>query len=190
MASDTRDIILGVARRLFAQRGYTATSTREIAEEAGVGKATVYHHFEDKRAIVLALLEQSIAATRPAVKAARAESDPRRRIQMIVEGNLRFFVESGDILQIMQREVRDGMARAQAEYRACQRELSVLLEDALKRGIKQGLFRSMDPADGVWLLTVLIEGTFAVTCMAGDGARPLGAATAALLDAFFRVLEK
>jgi AcrR family transcriptional regulator len=57
MSSDTRNTILQVANRLFVRQGYTATSTRQIAEEAGIGKATIYHHFPDKQAIVLALLE-------------------------------------------------------------------------------------------------------------------------------------
>lgn len=187
---ETRDTILQVARRLFVQQGYTATSTRQIAEEARVGKATVYHHFKDKHAIILALLEKSIADTLPALEAARAETDPRRRIQIIVEGNLRFFHDSGDILQIVQREVRDGVATTQAEYRACQRELSGLIEEALRQGSGRGLFRSIDPAEGVWLLMVLIEGTFALSYMAGGRPRPPKKAAAALLDAFFRVVEK
>ncbi len=190
MAPDRRDTILKVARRLFVQRGYTATSTRQIADEAGVGKATVYHHFEDKRAIMLALLEQNIAETRPAVEAARAEPDPRRRIQMIVEGNLRFLFDTGDILKIMHREVPDGLARTHAEYRACQRQLSVLLEEALERGIQQGSFRSIDLAEALWLLTVLIEGTFAVTDMAERRSRPPKKTAATILDAFFRIVKK
>lgn len=135
-------------------------------------------------------MEQNITETRPAVAAVRAESDPRQRIRMIVEGNLRFYFDAGDILQIIQREVQDGMAKAQAECRACQSELSVLIEETLKMGSEQGLFRAIDPVEGVRLLLVLIEGTFALTYQSGEQPQPPEKAAALLLDAFFRVIDK
>ncbi len=190
MVSDTRDTILQVARRLFVRQGYTATSTRQIAQEAGIGKATVYHHFKDKQTIVLALMERDIEATRPEVAAVRVEPDLRRRIQMIVEGNLRFYSDSGDILQIIQREVQDGATRVQTEYLACRRELSVLIEETLKQGSEQGLFRSLDPSEGARLLLMMIEGTFAITYLAGEQPETPEKAAATIIDAFFRVIEK
>lgn len=45
---DTRDMILAVARRGFATRGYDATSLRSIAAEAGVDPALVIHYFGSK----------------------------------------------------------------------------------------------------------------------------------------------
>ncbi|MBV9496807.1 MAG: helix-turn-helix transcriptional regulator, partial [Acidobacteria bacterium] len=47
----SRSQILEAALRLFAHRGYGATSVRDIAEEAKVSKGNVYHHFPDKEAI-------------------------------------------------------------------------------------------------------------------------------------------
>ena len=52
----TRDRILDAALALFAEKGYDATSMREIAEQLGMTKAALYYHFEGKDAIVLALL--------------------------------------------------------------------------------------------------------------------------------------
>jgi hypothetical protein len=46
-------------RPLFIQKGYTATSMREIAAEVGIGKATIYYHFPDKEAIASALIHQT-----------------------------------------------------------------------------------------------------------------------------------
>jgi AcrR family transcriptional regulator len=54
----SRSQILDAALRLFAHRGYGATSVRDIAEEAKVSKGNVYHHFPDKEAIFRALLDQ------------------------------------------------------------------------------------------------------------------------------------
>ena len=54
------DKILKVSWRLLAQQGYTATSMRQGALEAGTGKATIYHHIPDKPAIVTTRLQKSI----------------------------------------------------------------------------------------------------------------------------------
>jgi AcrR family transcriptional regulator len=57
MALQTRSDILRTARRLFAERGYTATSVNDIAEEASVAVQTIYTRLGSKRGIVMALLE-------------------------------------------------------------------------------------------------------------------------------------
>src|SRR5437763_15221984 len=54
----SRAQILDTALKLFSHRGYGATSVRDIAEEAGVSKGNVYHHFPDKETIFRALLDQ------------------------------------------------------------------------------------------------------------------------------------
>jgi AcrR family transcriptional regulator len=54
--------ILDAALKLFSHRGYGATSVRDIAEEAGVSKGNVYHHFPDKETIFRALLDRYFQA--------------------------------------------------------------------------------------------------------------------------------
>lgn len=60
--SDTRRRIQEIALDLFTERGYEATSLREIAEELGVTKAALYYHFKTKDDIVTSLLEDRIDA--------------------------------------------------------------------------------------------------------------------------------
>jgi AcrR family transcriptional regulator len=57
MALQTRADILQAARRLFAERGYAATSVNDIAEEAGVALQTIYSRLGSKRGIVMALID-------------------------------------------------------------------------------------------------------------------------------------
>ena len=54
----SREQILASALKLFSHRGYGATSVRDIAEEAGLSKGNVYHHFPDKESIFRALLDR------------------------------------------------------------------------------------------------------------------------------------
>jgi len=54
---DTRAEILDVAAELFTEKGYDATSLREIAERLGITKAALYYHFPSKDDILRALLK-------------------------------------------------------------------------------------------------------------------------------------
>src|SRR5882757_501110 len=58
----SRTQILESALKLFSHRGYGATSVRDIAEDAGISKGNVYHHFPDKETIFRALLDQYFSA--------------------------------------------------------------------------------------------------------------------------------
>ena len=58
----SRTQILEAALKLFSHRGYGATSVRDIAEEAGLSKGNVYHHFSDKETIFRDLLDHYFQA--------------------------------------------------------------------------------------------------------------------------------
>jgi AcrR family transcriptional regulator len=55
-----RPQIVAAARRLFARRGYDATTTREIAAEAGVSDALIYRHFPGKEALLRAVVDDGL----------------------------------------------------------------------------------------------------------------------------------
>jgi len=54
----TKEIILEVAGDLFMNKGFQATSTREIAMKAGITQPNLYHHFKTKEDIYIAVLEK------------------------------------------------------------------------------------------------------------------------------------
>lgn len=57
----TRETILRTARRLFAENGYDATLTRDIARAAGIASGTLFNYFPTKEAIVASLASEAIA---------------------------------------------------------------------------------------------------------------------------------
>ncbi|MDF5757130.1 helix-turn-helix domain containing protein [Spongiactinospora sp. TRM90649] len=59
-SADTRTRIQHVALTLFNEKGYEATSLREIAEKLGVTKAALYYHFKSKDEIVSSLAESRL----------------------------------------------------------------------------------------------------------------------------------
>jgi TetR/AcrR family transcriptional regulator, cholesterol catabolism regulator len=52
-----RDELLGIAARLFAERGFKNTTVRDIADAAGILSGSLYHHFDSKEAMVDELLD-------------------------------------------------------------------------------------------------------------------------------------
>ena len=56
----TKDKILDVAERLFADHGFAATPLRQITAEAGVNLAAVNYHFHSKEALLSAVLERKV----------------------------------------------------------------------------------------------------------------------------------
>ena len=49
--------ILDAATRVFAEKGFRRATTREVAREAGVSEGTIYNYFEDKDALLMAILD-------------------------------------------------------------------------------------------------------------------------------------
>ena len=56
-----REAILKAAGRLFRRQGFAATSTRQIAEAAGLRQPTIFHYFKNKLAIMETIAEQAVA---------------------------------------------------------------------------------------------------------------------------------
>ena len=80
-----RQEILDAAAALFGESGYTATSTRAIAERVGIRQASLYYHFAGKDDILLELLEASVRPTLDVVGALRAAApDPAAALHALV----------------------------------------------------------------------------------------------------------
>ena len=61
MAKDTKERILAAALDMFSQNGYAGSNIRELAGSLGMGKSSMYRHFESKEEIWNALLDELIA---------------------------------------------------------------------------------------------------------------------------------
>jgi AcrR family transcriptional regulator len=62
-----REQILGAATRVFAEKGFSRATTREVARAADVSEGTIYNYFEDKDALLLAILDRLNETERRAV---------------------------------------------------------------------------------------------------------------------------
>src|SRR5215510_4409705 len=82
-AAQTR--IIDAALALFAEHGISGTSLQMIADAIGVTKAAVYHQYNTKDQIVLAVAQVVLARLETAVTVAEAERSRARAREMLVE---------------------------------------------------------------------------------------------------------
>jgi TetR/AcrR family transcriptional regulator, regulator of autoinduction and epiphytic fitness len=105
----TRMHVIGAAKRMFIEHGYPATTIEAIAEAAGTPPPTLYRLFGSKRALLAAVLDTSFGgddqpvafADRPAVRAARAETDPREMVNAFARIAREFMERSSAILHVL-----------------------------------------------------------------------------------------
>ncbi|MFD1540246.1 TetR/AcrR family transcriptional regulator [Nonomuraea guangzhouensis] len=73
----TRDQLLAIATRLFAEHGYEGTSIEAVLQESGLSRGALYHHYAGKDALFEAVLEAKEAAIgRDILKAVKGLDDP------------------------------------------------------------------------------------------------------------------
>ena len=71
----TRDLILDVAEKRFAEYGFAGVSVRQIAADAGLkNQASLYHHFRNKRTLYEAVIQRGMAPIIEVI--ARSETEP------------------------------------------------------------------------------------------------------------------
>jgi AcrR family transcriptional regulator len=93
-AERTRQQILETAQRLFAERGYDATSLQMIADELGLTKAALYYHFPAKVDIRHEIMRAGAKRLMTLLDEAAAIRGRRARVEHLVNGFVDFFVES------------------------------------------------------------------------------------------------
>jgi AcrR family transcriptional regulator len=103
-AEATKREVARVARALFAERGYVATTISAISAEADIPVQTIYSAFGSKAKILDKITELWMSDTQTASRAAAylQEPDPARQLRMLAELNRRQMQVGSDIVVIYQ----------------------------------------------------------------------------------------
>jgi len=96
--------VIEAALALFAEHGISGTSLQMIADAIGVTKAAVYHQYNTKDAIVVAVAEVVLTGLESAVTAAEAERRRTRSREVLVDGMIELAVEQRHVAGILQQD--------------------------------------------------------------------------------------
>ena len=104
--------ILQAASTIFAKHGYQAADVQKVADLAGVGKGTVYRHFESKEKLFRATLSKHLDCLREVVTQAQdAHEDPLAQLKAVWLAYLGYFDSNDEIVDLLRQEgahFRDG----------------------------------------------------------------------------------
>jgi TetR/AcrR family transcriptional regulator, fatty acid metabolism regulator protein len=155
-ADDRRAQILGVAKTVFARRGYRDANVADICKAARIARGTLYQYFDNKKSVLLAIVEDIQARIGAVLDARTRVGDlpalERAPLEMVVAFSKRRLREVLDAvfidettLRLILRDARglDGAVdRAIAEI---DERLLAAMEDDLRAGQRAGLLRRGDP---------------------------------------------
>jgi AcrR family transcriptional regulator len=148
LASERREHLVKLAAELFAEKGFQATTVRNIADEAGILSGSLYHHFDSKESIVDEILSSFFDELMSANRAAAAQSgDPRQVITELVKIAFGVLEPHRAAITVMQNDWNylRSMDRFQYLIRA-EDEVEDVWVDSIEQGQRNGLFRAdMDP---------------------------------------------
>ena len=134
----TRERIQTEAARLFVASGYHGVSMREVAEAVGVTKPALYHHYADKEALFLAMLDGALATLARLVEHAGQQQGIRAQLDTLIRDLLDTAPEQRVGLQLAS-ELRhvspERRAAFETEYRRVwMGGLTGLMTQAVERG--------------------------------------------------------
>lgn len=132
--------------RYVAERGYDRTNMGDIADELGMSKGTIVHHFGTKAQMLRELEETHLARQLDALQMAWARlAAPHERIAAIIYTSALLQVVARDATVASQREVVQlSDDPAMQQVRKLRHQLQSLAIDEIRSGMDSGVFRSVD----------------------------------------------
>lgn len=150
-AEERRLQILRVAVSLFSQRGFVGTTTKEIAQAAGVSEAMVFRHFANKQELYSAILDHKACsgdAMNPEAMVAEAlqEKDDRAVFERLALGALEHHECDPEFQRLLLHAALEGHELAQMFFEKFVRRVYELLGDYVAERQRDGAMVAMDPA--------------------------------------------
>ncbi|WP_433306411.1 TetR/AcrR family transcriptional regulator [Actinoplanes sp. CA-030573] len=141
-----RTRLLDAALASFAAKGFHGTSTRDIAEAAGMSPAAVYVHYRSKEELLFALSLAGHERVRRSMREAAARSaDPAERLRAVVREFAAWHARSqirGRVVQYEMAALTPGHA---AEITAIRREIEATMRELVTDGRDAGVFGVAEP---------------------------------------------
>ena len=141
-----QNIILDVAARIFAERGFSGTDVQLIADAAEVGKGTVYRNFGTKEELFLAAVDSEMRVlTEVLLEASEHESDPLDSLRAVVRSYLAHIESNPRAVELLIVERAVFKDRAESTYIRYKESLRGYWEELMSRLVENGTFRALPP---------------------------------------------
>ncbi|MDP5015715.1 TetR/AcrR family transcriptional regulator [Anabaena sp. UHCC 0187] len=142
--AQTRTRILQAAQRLFAAKGFEGTTTRELAQTAGVAEGTLFRHFANKKAILVEVATSGWVDILTDLLTELSEMASYKAIAQLMRRRMWNLQKNADIMRVCFMEVQfhpDLRDRIQTEVID---KMTAVAEAFFQTAIDKGIYRQMD----------------------------------------------
>jgi AcrR family transcriptional regulator len=117
--ANRREELLHAAARLFVEKGFSATTTRDIADAVGMRSGSPFYHFRSKQELLKAVMIEGLESGHARIqKAIETEEDPAQRLYVLIRTHLGNLLEGECHAPMLLSESRSLDAPARAEIAA------------------------------------------------------------------------
>lgn len=142
-----RGAVISASLRTFYERGYYGASIRDIAAEADMTAASIYHYFDSKqdilRVVMTGIMQDALASTRSAL--INAGPTPAEQLSRLVEAWVVFHAERRIEAHVGASELRSLEEAGRHVVIALRDEQEHMFAEVVRRGIENGDFTTPDP---------------------------------------------
>ena len=145
IAEARRQQILMGAAQVFAQKGFHKATTKEIAAAAGVSEGTIYNYFNNKRDLLLAMVEMFTTQSFKNIVLDHPPANPREFLTTILRDRYQLVQERGHIIAPLLAEIFTDVTLREAVYNQILKPLAGLMEQYMQYQTESGNFRPINP---------------------------------------------
>jgi AcrR family transcriptional regulator len=140
------DQVRAAALRLFKEKGYHATSMRDIAAAVGINKGSLYSYIKSKEDLLVPVFEQAQGVLLSEIEqiSGDASLSPTERLKRAIHAHVMAVADNLDILTVYLSEWRQLGTESLATNRDQRAHYSYLFHQILRDGVATGEFREMD----------------------------------------------
>ena len=152
--TDRQAEIMRTAAKLFRQKGYIATSIRDISESLDMTSAALYYHFKNKEEILLAIMNIGLDGLRQAVdREIEGEKDIWQRIRKALRAHLEISLAYQDFAFVLLKDLRHLTPEWQGHVIAKRDAYDEMWDRMLAEGRETGILRPEVDLELLRLLT-------------------------------------
>jgi AcrR family transcriptional regulator len=142
---ETRTRILKSAERLFARQGYDGTTTRDLAQTAGIAEGTLFRYFENKKAILIEVATQGWVEILTDLLTELSEMGSYKAVAQVMRRRMLNLHQNSDMMRVCFMEAQfhpDLRDRIQSEVI---NKMMDVAEAFFQTAMDQGIYRPMNP---------------------------------------------
>jgi AcrR family transcriptional regulator len=139
--------VRAAALRLFRDKGYHATSMRDIAAEVGINKGSLYSYIRSKEDLLIPFFERAMGLLLAEIEAISADESltATERLKRAIKAHILNVTENLDILTVYLSEWRQLRADSLGTVRQQRERYAALFLAIVEDGVNRGEFRAIDP---------------------------------------------